>query len=202
MKIYLIPLILFLLSQNIFSQKIENALINKWESFAKTRSGMGTTITFNSDGSVVHTQSAMQNYLYGYKNDTLITSLINFVTMEPRLDTSIVKISGDTLTQYYFQNGIKKIRTMFRVSGNEGIIGKWYSKNKMGQTYYYDFRDDHTMYFRLPYKITKGSFTINENVVTIVYENSKPMKWKFEIKNDNLFLETESGERHYYHKAF
>lgn len=202
MKIYFILFILFLANQNILSQKIESPLINKWESFAKTRSGMGTTLTFNSDGTVVRTKSAMQNFLYSYKNDTLITSLVNFETMQPRLDTSIVKVSGDTLTQYYFQKGIKKIRTMFRVRGKDSIIGKWYSKNSMGQTYYYDFRSDYTMFFRLPYEIKNGNFTLEGNLVKIEYDDSPPKEINFEIKNDNLFLESNQGEKHYYHKAF
>lgn len=194
----------FLLNQNIFSQDAQNPLIQKWESFEKTRTGMGTILEFKSDSTVIFTKAAMLNYLYGYKNGKLITSLVNFVTMQSQLDTTEVKISGDTLTQLYNVKDQKKIRTMFRVSGEQdSIIGKWKSKNNMGQTYYYDFRDDHTMFFRLPFEIKKGKYSIKNNYVTIEYENSSPIKMEFRIVKNNLILTSKDKKiTHSYHVAF
>jgi len=197
------PVIIVLVLQGTGFAQNDNRIIGKWESVNRSNTGIGSSYVFYSNGKFDFITGAMIDYIYHVKNDRLITTFVNVFNKRVKKDTSLIEIKNDTLNQNNISNGkiTKKVYTRVNnESGNKfSIIGKWKSQNEAGQTAFYNFTEDGVLYFRLPFEIKKGTFTINENNISFNFKNRTTTE-SFRIKDEFLTLFNDKGSEQTYHK--
>ncbi len=195
-------IILFLLQGSGLAQNDSN-IIGRWESVNRSNTGIGSSYVFYSDGNFDFITGAMIDYIYHIKNDRLITTFVNVFDKLVKKDTSFIEIRSDTLYQKKISNGKITNKVYTRVNPDGGnklsIIGKWKSKNVAGQTAFYNFTEDGVLYFRLPFKIKKGTFTIKGNNISFNFQNRTTSE-NFRIKDEFLTVFNDEGSEQTYHK--
>jgi len=164
---------------------------------------LGLFGNFKEKGKIEITSAAMIDYIYHVKNDRLITTFVNVFNKRVKKDTSFIEIKDDTLYQKKISNGeiTNKVYTRVNkeIENKFSIIGKWKSQNEAGQTAFYNFTEDGMLYFRLPFEIKKGTFTINENNISFNFKNRTTSE-NFRIKDEFLTLFNNKGSEQTYHK--
>lgn len=167
----------------------------------RSSTGIGSSYNFYPDGRFEFIAGAMIDYIYHLDGSRLITTRVNVFTRAVKKDTSFIVIKNDSL--YQRKDG-EIIKTYARVKkGNNdpsGITGTWRSDNKAGQTGYYNFTGDGTLYFRLPFKTIEGSFTSTGDKINFSYRGSLRTD-TFRIKDGFLTITSGDGSEQTYHRT-
>jgi len=197
------PVIIVLVLQSTGFAQNDNNIIGKWESINRSNTGIGSSYVFYSNGKFDFITGAMIDYIYHIKNDRLITTFVNVFNKRVKKDTSFIEIKDNTLYQKEIANGKITNKIYTRVNKDYinkfSIIGKWKSQNEAGQTAFYNFTEDGMLYFRLPFEIKKGTFTIKGNNISFNFKN-RTISESFRIKDEFLTLFNNTGSEQTYHK--
>src|SRR3989304_3377152 len=197
--------IILALQAVIISQVPDNPVIGKWESINRSVTGIGAAYEFSKDGRVIYMTGAMFDYNYRVSHNRLIITFVNTQTGQVTHDTSFIEIGGDKLIQTSYNGNIKANKTLTRIyprsiSENE-IVGSWKTKNVAGQTVFYNFAEDGTLYFRLPFEIKDGLYKMKNNQINFEYSDTDTVSENYRIKNGFLIFYNNTGSEQVYHKV-
>jgi len=194
-KFYLTILIFSLLlqSQLIFAQQKniqDNLLVGKWKSIKIDQKNVEINIQFNIDGTVKYDVSTILNGFYILKNNKLISYFKKFGTDKTIVDTSMIEIKGNTLTQKSLVGGttIKMTRIDKENDNSNFILGKWKSENYNGYQAITEFNAYFKVNVQLLVKSIEGSYTVDKNLITISSSNSSNMRMNYKITKDTMTL--------------
>lgn len=199
MKMKIITFALFLITLitgNIYSQEKIPGIVGSWDSEVHSRYGVGSIWQFNNNGTLDIIDAAMIDYLYVLEHDTLITVIFEHQTGESKADTSVLKITNNTLTQNQVVKGKTYVKKFERIgkteNKNKPELGTWKGINSAGQEMTYKFTSDHKLLYRVPYKKISGKYNFQGNVLTTELHNQKAEVWEIHfigkamtLKNNN-----------------
>ena len=113
------------------------------------------------------------------------------------VDTSIIKIVGDTLYQNNLHQGenilIKSVKLGKKTVGG-GLIGRWLTQSFNGHKAIQQFTADNLIHVDLIVRSISGVYLVSGNTLTLELQLSPIIKSKFSIKNNKMIIE-QSGKR-------
>jgi hypothetical protein len=198
-KLLFFFVICFLLALNVgLSFAGNDSLVGEWLSEARTKGGLGTAITFKSDGTVVRSFGALLDLKYKLNKNVL--SLYD--KDGTQIDQSYITLSPSLLHIKNIKTGAEQ--TLDRIDGNDmnSILGKWSGPHSTGAKQMMHFTRAGICYFSVPMKSASKRFTLKENL----YSEEDPVsgqntEWLITIQNDLLtMVKKGSGEEKVYRR--
>lgn len=172
-------------------------LIGQWATVVPKGERSQTMITFHSNGTVEYDIAAIIEGTYYLHKDLLITFFNNPKSNSTEVDSSIIKIVGDTLYQNNLHRGqsilIKSIKLGKKTLGT-GIIGRWISDSFNDHKAVQQFTADNLIHVDLIVRSIKGTYSVSGSNLTLNLEFSPIIRSKFSIKNDKMTIE-QSGKK-------
>jgi hypothetical protein len=191
-------IIIFLLASIIFPQKKTNIqgsakkLIGKWSTVIQNGERSKTMINFKSDGTVEYDIAAVIQGTYILSRNVLITYFKDPNKSTTEVDTSIVKIEGDTLYQTNIHKGEKiliKSARLDKKSIGSGLIGSWLSENYNGRKTIQEYRKNQELVVDIIVRTIIGTYSVSGNTLTLNLELTPVIKSTFSIKNNEMTIE-------------
>lgn len=178
----LIVIVIILLMVNFASaqdslKKSENSsLWGRWESVT-TENTKGSAIDIEPPNKLIYQKIIKVNYKYRIKGDTLIGEFYNDAQNKKIVDTSIIKITSDTLYRTYFRMGVVHHSKMTRAKNdnknNNKIYGVWYWNYPSGGVAVSKFTHDGNWEFKLPLDTHPATFTTKGDTLSIKFKTEK-----------------------------
>lgn len=169
-----------------------NHLIGKWSTVVKKGERAKTIITFNSNGHVEYEIAAVIEGTYVLNRSVLITYFNNPKENATEVDTSFLKIKGDTLFQTNIHRNkkilIKSVKLDKKNKGG-GIIGKWLSESFNGHKAIQEFGNDRSVLVDLIVRTIKGTYSVSGDNLTLDLELTPVIKSKFTIRKNEMTIE-------------
>ena len=190
-------LIVLLLTTLIYSQnknKIDNAgkkLVGQWETVPPKGERSKTIIMFNADGTLEYNIAAAIGGTYILNRNLLITYFRDQKSNTTEVDSSIVKIEGDTLYQTNLHRGEKILIKSVKLGKNTlggGIIGKWLTQNFNGHKAIQEFSNDNLVSVDLIVRSITGTYTVSGYNLTLNLQGAFPIKCTFSLKKDTMTI--------------
>jgi hypothetical protein len=199
--IVLLILSIFLLASFSFPQKkvkeSNKQLVGQWATVVPKGERSQTIITFHSDGKVEYDIAAIIEGTYFLHKNILITYFNDPKSTSTEVDTSIIKIVGDTLYQNNLHQGenilIKSVKLGKKTVGG-GLIGRWLTQSFNGHKAIQQFTADNLIHVDLIVRSISGVYLVSGNTLTLELQLSPIIKSKFSIKNNKMTIE-QSGKR-------
>ena len=199
--IVLLILSIFLLASFSFPQKkvkeSNKQLVGKWATVVPKGERSQTIITFHSDGKVEYDIAAIIEGTYFLHKNILITYFNDPKSTSTEVDTSIIKIVGDTLYQNNLHQGenilIKSVKLGKKTVGG-GLIGRWLTQSFNGHKAIQQFTADNLIHVDLIVRSINGVYSVSGNTLTLQLQFSPIIKSRFSIKNNKMTIE-QSGKR-------
>ena len=199
--IVLLILSIFLLASFSFPQKkvkeSNKQLVGQWATVVPKGERSQTIITFHSDGKVEYDIAAIIEGTYFLHKNILITYFNDPKSTSTEVDTSIIKIVGDTLYQNNLHQGenilIKSVKLGKKTVGG-GLIGRWLTQSFNGHKAIQQFTADNLIHVDLIVRSISGVYLVSGNTLTLELQLSPIIKSKFSIKNNKMIIE-QSGKR-------
>lgn len=200
-KIVLLITSVFLLASFSFPQKkankINKQLVGQWATVVPKGERSQTIITFHSDGKVEYDIAAIIEGTYFSHKNLLITYFKDPKSNSTEVDTSIIKIVGDTLYQNNLHRGkstlIKSVKLGKKTVGG-GLIGRWLTQSFNGHKAIQQFTADNLIHVDLIVRSINGVYSVSSNTLTLQLQFSPIIKSKFSIKNNKMTIE-QSGKK-------
>ncbi len=204
-KFLVIALFTVLCISNIFPQKNYSAITGIWESI-QIRNSYVEMIRFYPDHKYEIVSVVASDYSYKLKNDTLITKLESAENKKEVVDTSVIKIKGDTLFNFYKIDGLLHRTAMVKEDGSgtseKEISGNYYWKYPGGQIALSRFTSSGKLFFRLPRIWSYGTYTIKKNTLVLHNKYLGDQKKYCWVKNKILIIKDAAGKsENLYHKV-
>jgi hypothetical protein len=198
-KITLLILSILLLASFSFSQRkvkeSNNHLVGQWATVVPKGERSQTLITFHADGKVEYDIAAIIEGTYLLHKNLLITYFNDPKSNSTEVDTSIIKIVGDSLYQNNLHRGgnvlIKSIKLGSKTIGG-GIIGRWLTESFNGHKAIQQFTADNLIHVDLIVRSINGIYSVSGNTLTLNLQFSPVIKSKFSIKNNKMKIEQSS----------
>jgi hypothetical protein len=195
-KIALLILSVFLLASFSFSQKrvkeSNKQLVGQWATVVPKGERAQTIISFHSDGKVEYDIAAIIEGTYYLHKNLLITYFKDPKGNSTEIDTSIIKIVGDTLLQNNLHRGesilIKSVKLGKKILGG-GLIGRWLTQSFNGHKAIQQFTADNLIHVDLIVRSISGVYSVSGNTFTLELQFSPIIKSKFSIKNNKMTIE-------------
>jgi len=186
-------LFLFLQTQLNFAQQNnvkDKELIGKWKSIKIDQKNVEINIQFNLDSTVKYEISTLLNGVYTLRNNKLVSYFTKFGTKNTVVDTSIIVIKDNTLTQKSLVGGTTiKMKRIDNTNVNSNlIIGKWKSDNYNGYQAITEFSPYFQVNVRLLVKSIEGEYSVDKNMITIFSPNSYRMRMNYKITGNTMTL--------------
>ena len=199
--IVLLILSIFLLASFSFPQKkvkeSNKQLVGQWATVVPKGERSQTIITFHSDGKVEYDIAAIIEGTYFLHKNLLITYFNDPKSTSTEVDTSIIKIVGDTLYQNNLHQGenilIKSVKLGKKTVGG-GLIGRWFTQSFNGHKAIQQFTADNLIHVDLIVRSINGVYSVSGNTLTLQLQFSPIIKSRFSIKNNKMTIE-QSGKR-------
>jgi len=200
-KIVLVILSIFLLASFSFSQKkikkSNNHLVGQWATVVPKGERSQTIITFHADGKVEYDIAAIIEGTYLLHKNLLITYFNDPKSNSTEVDTSIIKIIGDTLYQNNLHRGesilIKSIKLGKKTLGG-GLIGRWLTQSYSGHKAIQQFTTDNLIQVDLIVRSINGVYSVSGNTLTLNLQFTPIIKSRFSVKNNKMTIE-QSGKK-------
>ncbi|MGA8264199.1 MAG: hypothetical protein WB779_07155 [Ignavibacteriaceae bacterium] len=173
------------------TKKSVKELIGKWSTIVPKGERSKTMITFHANGTLEYDIGAIIRGTFFLHKNYLITYFNDPKKSATEVDTSIIKIEGDTLYQTNMHRGknilIKSVKLGKRTLGS-GIFGKWLSQNFNGYKAIQEFSSDNQVLVDLIVRSINGTYTISGNSLTLNLERSPTIKFTFSIKKNVMTI--------------
>lgn len=189
---------IFLFTLIIFPQKKNNPkghsnpLIGKWATVIGTGEKSRTILDFKPDGKVEYDITVPFSGSYFAVGNTVITYFKDPQKNATEVDTSTIKIAGDTLYQTSKHNGketiIKSIR-LYKRKKETGLTGKWISENFNGHKAIQEFTKQNSINVDLIVRSVYGTYIVSGNTFTLNLQLMSPLKTTYSIKNNIMTIE-------------
>lgn len=188
-RIFYFTVLICLLSGSVFPQgknlvqKKSNPLIGNWTTNVLKEHKTKVTMSFDKNGNVEYNVAVPLKGTYLSRGDKLITMFNNPRSGLTEIDTSVVKIKGDTLYQINRSGMRETAIKSVRIKSGVGIIGTWISENYNGYHARQEFTPYNSIFVDLIVKSIKGSYSINGDNFTITSKDNPPMRIQFSIND-------------------
>lgn len=189
-------IILAVLSLPAFAQYslAEDSLIGEWVALSTSRTGLGGTRTYETNGIVSIGFGALLGFNYKLDGAKLIFSGEN-CSLAPQN----FNVAENILTLTDPQTGKEQKLTRVKGSEGEGIVGKWTGDHYTAAKQVMHFTTNMNCYFSVPMLSSVGSFSLEGDMLTEEFPEQGKSKWKWEIKEDILTLtETDASKTEKY----
>ncbi len=189
---------IFLFLVNIFPQQKsnnknqKNPLLGKWATVIGPGDKSRTILNFKSGGKVEYSITVPFSGSYVSFGNKVITYFKDPQKAATEVDTSIIKISGDTLYQISKQNGNETVIKSTRFNKGKkgsGLTGRWISENFNGHKAIQEFTKQNSVNVDLIVRSITGTYTVSGNTFTLNLELTPPLKTTFSIKNNIMTIE-------------
>jgi len=127
-------------------------LIGTWEAVARSAGGLGTTLSFGNDNSLVFTIGAMVDFKYRRVRDSLF-----IVDPEGHSTPSRIKIVRDTLITTRGSNEQREVR-IGAPSPGDSLLGLWSYPHYTGVAAYEEYTPFGELRLRIPIRTLKGTY--------------------------------------------
>lgn len=196
-NLWVIILTIIIEFTNIFPQNESSALTGFWESVL-VKDNYAEMIRFFPDKKYEIVSVAASDYSYRLEHDTLITVLKTGDENKKEItDTSIIKIHGDTLFNFYkIKNNLYRtvlIKEKDVKDSNDGIAGSYYWNYPGGLIALSRFTGSGNLIFRLPRLWTTGSYTTRKNTLILHSKYLGDQKKYFWVKKKMLIIKDAAG---------
>jgi hypothetical protein len=128
------------------------SLVGTWEAVARSAGGLGTTLSFGSDNSLVFTIGAMVDFKYRRVRDSLF-----IVDPEGHSTPSKIKIVRDTLITTRRSNEQREVRVGAALPG-DSLLGLWSYPHFTGVAAYEEYTPSGELHLRIPIRTLKGTY--------------------------------------------
>jgi hypothetical protein len=186
-------------------------LIGVWESIARSKGGIGMTLEFGVDGSVVQSPGAMVDYRYHVEGDRVVIDSSVELPLRFRYrdgDLSMVAPPGVGEVP-----DVPMERIGAAPSGEPGPAGRWRSRPSpqptppelqgfadamatMQKESFYVFTLDGRLLLRIPFVHQPGRYAVAGGLLTLDFGNGARAT-PFRIEEDALVLGEATGEQRY-----
>ncbi|MGA7837463.1 MAG: hypothetical protein WB996_05810 [Ignavibacteriaceae bacterium] len=188
-KALYISVILCLLAMNTFAQKKSviqkksNPLVGHWITNVLKEQKIKITMYFDAKGNIQYTVAVPLKGSYIKRGNKIITMFDNPKTGGTEVDTSEIRIKGDTLYQINHVGVRETVIKSVRIKGRDGLIGTWISENYNGYHARQKFNSYNSLSVDIIVKSIKGKYTVDENKFTIKSKDHPSMTIKFTLNN-------------------
>ena len=192
---------LALIAALICPQPQNAAFTGLWESTATTKGGIGNTIEFRPDGSIVEALTVIVNMRYRLKGDRLLLESDSATKEQDSRNATIVAIKGQKLLEKGPDGSvIEKDRVGSAVQGESGLVGAWRYRHYTGAIAFERYTPDGQLLFRLPLSSSTGCFVARERELTLAVPNQAEEVFRYDISGEKLVLTDSAGHSSSYRK--
>lgn len=174
------------------SKEHNNPLIGKWATVMGPGEKSRTILDFKPDGKVEYDITVPFSGSYFSVGNTVITYFKDPQKAATEVDTSTIKIIGDTLYQVSKHNGneiiIKSLR-LHKEKKETGLTGKWISENFNGHKAIQEFTKQNSINVDLIVRSVYGTYIVSGNTFTLNLQLMSPLKTTYKIKNNVMTIE-------------
>ena len=171
------------------------ALLGTWEGTRISYGGLGFSLEFRADSTVVETMGAMIDGTYRVEGTTLT------LTLALRADTAIQKFSLDFRTDTLVLLGpgptdeLRMTRVVaFPESAATPIVGTWTYRHQTGVAAFQTYTPDGVSQLRVPVKTDRGTYHVAGDSLTLRFEARELQTVGYTIEGDVLILFIPAGE--------
>jgi hypothetical protein len=171
-------------------------LIGTWEAVARTAGGLGTTLSFGEDNSLLFTVGAMVDFKYHRVRDSLF-----IVDPEGHSTPSRIRIVHDTLITTRGSNVQRETR-VGATSPADSLVGLWSYPHYTGVPAFEDYTPTGELHLRIPIRTLKGTYASQGDsaMLHLPGPGGGDRAVRFAVSADTLLL-TWNGQTSRYLKA-
>lgn len=176
----------------------EGSMVGKWESVARSRGGIGSTLEFHSDGTISLTPGAMVDFAYRFDGTRLVMSFTDPDTGGVSEDTLDVHMSGDSMILSALESGqeTQLVRAQPAEADTPPMVGTWSFTHSTGGTAFQIFTADGNMHLRVPFRTDRGTYMLSGDTLTTVIDGQDARQVRYTIDGARLTLSSLDGSPH------
>jgi hypothetical protein len=167
-------------------------LLGFWESEDTTRGGIGHTLEFKGDGSVLAAAAVLVNMAYRVSGNRLV--------VDQAAPGDTIRIEGDRLWQTS-QDGsvVEKRRVKCTPSAGQSLVGVWTFRHYTGAVAYERYTEDGQLQFRLALSSHPGCYSASSGQLTMTWP--KASTEPYVVEGDRLTLKVDDKEHLVYRRV-
>ncbi len=183
-------MLIFLLASAVAASTLQTpSLVGLWDSATTSTGGIGSTLEFRADGTVVEATTVIVDAFYRATGGRLVIAEKPFAAEAPADMSVRIEVEGDVL-RWTGPDGstVRKERLGRAEAGKPGIVGAWRYRHDTGTTAFERYTDDGRMFFRLPMKSWVGRYVVKGSQLVLTRPNQADVVMKIVQGNDDLTL--------------
>ncbi|WP_177419089.1 hypothetical protein [endosymbiont of Lamellibrachia barhami] len=169
----------------------QDSIIGEWISASRTKGGLGTSKSYQSDGTLIVAFGALVDF--SYKLEENILSL--YGTDGNLVAKKQVSYIGDDIILKNIATNKEERLTRTAGASDETILGKWKGVHYTGGKQVLHFTASGNCYLSVPFMSAIGHYQINNHILIEKIKGKEPSEWKWRFEGRNLILEKHDGSK-------
>lgn len=166
----------------------QSLIFGEWFPLETSNGGLGSGITFTSDGKVISKFGAYIRFKYKLEGDTL-TSIFPESEKTPDL---IQKVKIDGTKMILADSDGKEQELTYGGGPHDGIVGRWIGNHYTGSQQTIWFTASQNGYLSVPMGSKNGTYQIDGGTVKL--SGAISGSWKWSVSGDNLTMTDDGGK--------
>jgi hypothetical protein len=166
----------------------EPSIVGRWTADTRTTGGLGNTLIFGSDGTLVSEYGALVDFQYRVKGQTIQMTGTSPTTGKTEQRTESFEISGNKMVVNPSDSKTRSERTRIGTPkpGAPAIVGIWSFQHYTGRPARMEYTSKGLLQLSVPFQSVTGTYRLQGDLLTTEVPKHPPTKRKIQIAGDHL----------------